>query len=165
MTSSLSPVEMTVDPTFVFNPDMGRVDNFRFADFEYRCGDNDTSVTAERVLELSDGRMVRFPSRVELSDLGMTEFEWLQSEGLTLPINAIIEQTSDSGEPVILVDNRDDLYSDAIDHWAGRPNLTDMDPVSDSDAAKACGCATGGSGAPAAVLLGLMLLGVRRKSE
>lgn len=107
MTSSVSPAEMTVDPTFVLNPDMGDVAQTRTAVEAYACRRQEGLFDARRALQLTDGRSVLLPSRRELSDLGMTEFEWLTEYGVTTPAAAIIERTSGSGQPEVLVDNRD----------------------------------------------------------
>jgi len=106
MTSSVSPTEMTVDPTFVLNPDMGNVNQTRRATEAYDCDNNEGLFEASRELRLADGRRVRLPSRERLSELGLTEFEWLTRNGMTTPAAAIIERTSDAGKPEVLVDNQ-----------------------------------------------------------
>ena len=148
MTSSVSPVDMTVDPTFVFNPDMGPVEQTRNADEIYHCGEGDQPFDAERTLVLSDGREVDLPSQRELSDLGLTEIEWLAQHGLTTPVNAVIERTGSSGEPEVLTDNRG-LLADQLESYLNEIG--------------GCGC----SSAPTSqgwLVLGLIGLLIRRRS-
>ena len=144
LTSSVSPAEMTVDPTFVFNPDMGDVAQVRGATERYECGGfSDDVFEASRELTLEDGRVVWLPSLDELSDLGMSEYEWLTDKGLTRPAAAIIEDTTDSGSPVILVDNRG-LLDQQASPYAGNNG--------------GCGCAHGSSPIGGFALLPLLLL-------
>ena len=148
MTSSVSPVDMTVDPTFVFNPDMGPVAQTREADEIYHCVDGDGLFDAERTLVLSDGRQVDLPSQSELSQLGLSEIEWLADHGLTTPVNAVIERTGASGQPEVLTDNRG-LLADQLETY-----LTEIE---------GCGC----SSAPTSqgwLVIGLISLLVRRRS-
>lgn len=128
MTSSVSPVEMTVDPTFVFNPDMGPVDQNRFADEIWFCTDGDMSQSI-RELHLADGRILTLPTGEYLSQRGLTEFEWVQLEGLNVPAAAFIERTGASGQPEVVVDNSQ-LLADQLAELEG-----------DDDAKKGCGCA------------------------
>jgi MYXO-CTERM domain-containing protein len=156
MTSSVSPEEMTIDPVFVFNPDMPAVNSIREATETLLCAPGINSADAARELYLPDGRRVMLPPR---SHMNLSDFEYLdQVAQLTLPAAAVIEKTSASGEPEILVDNRPSLTGDANDH-----NLIFPYDELSGQSASGCGCATGG-GAPVGVF-GLMLgaLALRRR--
>lgn len=148
LTSSVSPAEMTVDPTFVFNPDLGPVSQDRFADELWFCLDGDL-FDAPRELHLSDGREVSLPSVNRLAELGMTEFEWLEGEGLTVPTAAWIERTDETGPPEVVVDNRPALEEQLADH---------------DEASKGCGCATTQGSAGWLALSGLALA-LRRRNR
>ena len=146
MTSSISPVEMTIDPTFVFNPDMGEVEQLRVATERFVCTGGDLNASPS-VLELSDGRQIVLPSRQELARLGMTPFEWMESQGLTVPTNLIIEQTGPSGQPEILVDNRS-LLEDVLESL--------------NSGCGGCHNARVGVGTSGWILLGLLMMRRRR---
>ncbi len=141
MTSSISPVEMTVDPHFVFNPDMGAVDNEHFADIYVMCGAGGSWWDSSRRLELPDGRVIMVPSEEWLAEQGLTYAEFI--EGLTTHYAKIIEDASSSGEPEVLFD-LSQLDYDSIDEW--NDSFTDATEDAQEDgAAKGCGCSTGGS--------------------
>jgi len=143
MTSSVSPGEMTVDPTFVFNPDMADVAQVRNAIERYECGGRfDDVFEAPREVILADGRNIWIPSMDELGNRGLSEFEWLEANGLTRPAAALIEQTSASGQPEVLVDN-----SFLLDQQ--------IEPYGDS---KGCGCNQGSTQVGWLALLPLLLL-------
>jgi uncharacterized protein (TIGR03382 family) len=114
MTSSLDAVEMTTDPVFVQNPDMAEVSNTRQADFVFECTGGKKRDKAKRRLELADGREISIPSINWLDKNDMTEFEYIKDLGI---INAqIIEQTGASGQPNVLFDFTDQLFSDTEQH-------------------------------------------------
>ncbi|NCG18366.1 MAG: DUF2330 domain-containing protein [Rhodobacterales bacterium] len=114
LTSSLSAAEMTVDPVFVQNPDMGQVSNQHNADFIYDCNGKKRRNKAIRRLELEDGRVILLPSELWLAEEGMTEFEFLADFG---EVNAqVIEETSGSGNPNVLFDYTDNLFTQADEH-------------------------------------------------
>lgn len=155
MTSSLDAVEMTVDPVFVQNPDMtdDEVDNAHSADLVYECGNGRKRDKAPRRLVLEDGLEIRLPSESWFADRQMTEAEFIADLGATKA--KIIEQTSGSGEPVVIFDYTEDLNS-----------LTD---AFNADVARmigmGCGCATGiagGNAAGVALLAGGLLIRRRR---
>ena len=115
LSSSMSANEMTVDPVFVFNPDMPEVSALRFATETYRCGSvlrNQEQVTRE--LELSDGRMLLIPSVNWLERNQTTEAEIL-AEQRTIAAQRIAE-TRRSGDPTVLADFSDDLAEAARAH-------------------------------------------------
>jgi len=150
LVSSLSPAEMTVDPTFALNPDLPDVSNLRQATESFDCdGADEDPYDAHRTLTLSDGRSVLLPSYRWLDDHRMTTIAWLQQEGLTEPANKRIEQTGPTGLPVVLQDN-----TSLLETQVSTPIL--------EDTAKGCGCSTSD---PRVGLLavGLLGLGLRRR--
>ena len=151
MTSSVSPAEMTVDPVFVFNRDMPEQPQVRTAFETTHCVLDNDWWQAPRTFSVADGRSVSLPSRAKLDEMGVSELEYISS--LHEPYAAVIERTSSSGMPEVLVDNTNVLND----------RLAEFEGDSDADA-KGCGCSTSGSGAPAGLgLLGLVALGMRRR--
>jgi len=151
MTSSVSPVEMTVDPTFVLNPDMGDVDNNHSADLVTECGNGRYRDTAPRRLDLADGRSIRLPSSSWFSENETTESEFLAELG---DVNAmVIEATSASGDPEIIFDYTEDGQAavDSFNKMVRR--LT------------GCGCATGAEPVGALYLSALLGAVALRRRE
>ncbi len=102
MTSSLDAAEMTVDPVFVKNPDMGEVSNQYRADFVYECSGGKRRSKAMRRLDLEDGREILIPSERWMEENNTTPFEFIAGLG---DINAaVIEQTGGSGKAKVLND-------------------------------------------------------------
>ena len=157
MTSSVSPEEMTIDPVFVFNSEMGPVERIRQATEIYDCSAQDGEGTWEspRRLRIDGYPDVQLPSMEELNELEMSEFEWLEMAGWTTPASLIIEATAAEGMPEVLVDRDPDAMS------GGVPPIYD-DAPEDSVAAAGCGCDTTG---PASVGWLALLAGlfVRRR--
>ena len=156
LTSSISPVEMTIDPMFVFNPDMGEVALEHQADLYIMCGLGGTYWNSLRRLELADGRLIYVPSEEWLAERGLTYAEFI--EGLTSHYAKIIEDASESGEPTVLFD----LYE------AGDPDLdawnASQEPGGAEEAsAKGCGCSSTQSGAVGGLTLLALLVGARRR--
>jgi len=161
MTSSISPTEMTVDPVFVLNPDMGLVSNVREAEVVYLCGNGKTWDESARRLELSDGRVLLLPSHDWLDDNGLTLDEFL--ENLT-DINAlIIEKTGASGPPEVLQDFTDQAAAedDENNHWV-QDEFGEEEP---DDGTSGCGCNSTTTGAPLAWGMALMTLILRRRRK
>ncbi|MEO0605681.1 MAG: MYXO-CTERM sorting domain-containing protein, partial [Myxococcota bacterium] len=155
LTSSISPVEMTVDPTFVFNADMEQsVPLERSAMVELLCEEGKAFTDVERRLVLADGRAYRLPSMQWFWDRGTTEYEFLS--GLMDDFALLIERTSGEGPPVPLYDGRERAVEIAEDHNATFGPLPG-----------ACGCSstTGPVGASLGLAgaLGLVLLRRRRR--
>lgn len=151
LTSSVSPEEMTVDPTFVFNADMAQdVPLQHNAVLEYLCGAGGDANTSERRLVLSDGRAYPLPSQQWFWDRGITEHEYLLDNVTTYAL--VIEATSDSGEPELLFDYRDEAAAEA-------------EALFDELGQRACaGCSSGTASGGAVALLMLLGLARRRRS-
>ena len=163
MTSSVSPEEMTIDPMFVFNPDMGPVDFLRSATETTLCNPSLVSDDAVRELQLPDGRTIMLPPR---NDMNTSDFEYLDTVAmLTVPSAAVIEKTSASGEPEVLVDNRPGLTGEADDHNRTFPYDQETGQGYDELSADPKGCACSTSGPVPAGLLSLMcgVLALRRR--
>ncbi|MEQ1502445.1 MAG: DUF2330 domain-containing protein [Myxococcota bacterium] len=156
MTSSVSPAEMTVDPTFVFNADMEQtVSADRRAQVELFCATGGSFYDSPRKLTLADGRSYDLPSSQWLADAGMTEYQYLAS---LMGVYALtIEDTSGSGQPTVLFDYTEQARAEAEAFNADQPS-------DDLDTHAACGCSTSTSGAASGVvLLGLAGLAARRR--
>jgi MYXO-CTERM domain-containing protein len=152
MTSSVSPVEMTVDPTFVFNASMGDVDSRHDADLVYECGNGRYRDTAPRRLDLEDGRSVRLPSEAWFDANETTPSEFIAELG---DVNAmVIEATGSSGDPEIIFDYTEDGQL-AVDKFNQMVNRL-----------VGCGCATGAEPVGAWYLTALLgAAAMRRRRE
>jgi hypothetical protein len=153
MTSSVSPVEMTLDPTFVFNPDMDQVvSQQRSATLEMLCGFGGAWDTSPRRLKLADGRAYELPSIDWFRQEGITEYEYLSE--LMTNYAIVIEETSAEGDPSVLADFTQEAFEQAAVF-----NDRGLDGM-----ASGCGCRSVGGVAPALILPLLGLVIRRRRS-
>ena len=175
MYTTISPGEMTIDPFFIENPQLGDVANIRIATQTNLC-------SGDSVVDLPDDRQVFIPQGE-----GWPEFI------NELPFEEDIEETMQVGAPVNLVDNTE-IINSAIDQWNSDHNWppqpggetttagpedttggdddsagasTDSGGESGGDAqGSGCGCTTrddAGGALGFALLLGALGLGVRRR--
>jgi MYXO-CTERM domain-containing protein len=154
LTSSISPVEMTIDPMFVFNPDMPEVDGVWNADIYYLCGNGNPWAESNKRVELPDGRQFLVPSDKWLYDHDLTYGELLTQ--ITDYYAKIIERTGENGEPEMI--------------WSlgGENGLQDIDDfdAGDDDASStqgACGCSTEAPASLTPMMLVLALAVARRR--
>ena len=151
--SSISPVEMTVDPKFGFNPDLPRPDDISTLANTLLCNSMVSDPwSAKQRLDYPLGFSLTIPSSNELAEMGMTEFEFVQAVTPTSAL--IIEELGESGEGTILVDNRDALSD-------GLQGIDEAVPSSEEEQG-GCGCSTS-SPAGAVGLLPLLALAFRRR--
>lgn len=153
LTSSVSPVEMTVDPTFVFNGDMEQeVGLQRTAKVQMLCGWGGKWSEAPRKLVLPDGRSYDLPSELWFQDRGLTEYEYLSELMTTYAM--VIERTGASGDPEVLFDGSEQAVADA-EAFNGDGEATGA----------GCGCSgTGGAASALGWLGALALIGRRRRA-
>lgn len=154
MTSSLSPIEMDVDPTFVLNPDLPtEVSETRSADLVYECNSGVRLEEALRRLELADGRVLDLPPESYLRDEGISDFAYLAEHGADAAI--VVERTGEKGSAQVVTDHRPRLQQLMADHNARVRELFR-------------GCAdcssTGGPGGLVLVGLGLLVVAARRRA-
>ncbi len=110
--TTMDPSEMTVDPQFVFNPDVEQeLVSSRTATNELHCGWLGDANDATRVLVLSDGRQIQLPSAAWLADHGFTELEYMDE--LTSPAAIVIEDLGESGQGEIIADFRETAADEA----------------------------------------------------
>ncbi len=152
MTSSISPIEMTIDPMFVQNATMSDVSNVHTATLEMDCrGGRDWS-TARRRIILEDGRVLLVPSNEWFWETGTATSDWF---GDSTDVNAlVIEQTSADGQPVVLSDNSA-IAQDRIDD--------NNDRVQDEWNGAGCGCSSTPTPWTGLALLPMVGLMVRRR--
>ena len=146
MFTTMDPSEMTVDPQFVFNPDMEQdLASVHTAVNELHCGLFEKYENAERVLVLPDGREIKLPSEASLGRTFTDEIEYMDE--LTSPAAIVIEDLGASGPGTIIADYRDEAAEEAASFGRG------------------CSCATA-DGRPLAVLF-VLLAGVvlRRRNS
>lgn len=158
MTSSMSPDEMTLDPTFVLNPDMPAVSNVREADLVVDCRVETDRWDAPQYIELADGRRVQVPSSRWLAENGGS---WVDTDA---PAAARIERTSAAGQPEPIQDNGAAVDAALDDHnaWVAGLDGRDLDATPGDDTVRAAGCGAGcaQSGGPSGAVAGLGLLGL-----
>jgi hypothetical protein len=148
--TTMDPSEMTMDPLFVFNPDVEQIlDSNHTATSEYHCGVFGDRDDATRVLVLSDGRRIQLPSEAWMAENGITELEYMDE--LTSPAAIVIENLSDSGPGEILQDYREQAADEAAAFGQDSPG--------------GCACGTGSPRSLAAILLLLGLVAARRTSR
>lgn len=153
MTSSLDAVEMTVDPSFVFNADMAQeMEQLRVASMYYDCAGTVTSNAANRRFTLPDGRMYFLPSEDWFASAGISEFDYLQ-EHLTDVAANIIERTGPEGLPEAMYDRT----AEALDE-----SLRFNDAVGELLGC-AGGCSGAGRGGGVALTAGALALLARRR--
>jgi MYXO-CTERM domain-containing protein len=154
----MSPEEMTVDPRFGFNPDLEPPVEITQLDVTMLCTSAAPTVwDAEQFLEYPLGLNLKIPSFSTLSSMGMTEFEYVQTEFSNTAL--LIEQLGESGQGEIIVDNRPE-FTDAGD--AGSPDTIAFDDVESEEPIQGCGCTASGSSAVGWLPL-LLLAGLRRR--
>jgi MYXO-CTERM domain-containing protein len=158
--TSLSAEEMTVDPVFAFNREMGDVDNVHRATAVMVCDSPSDYGALPIVVTLSDGREV------------LTSFS---GSGLVnaMPGAAALEQTNATGAPVAVprTDGRSPLAELAAHNVAAAKAFPDRSfELNPGDgerrvgrAASDGGCSTGGNAAGLFGLVGLGLLALRRR--
>lgn len=156
LTSSLDAIEMTVDPTFVFNPDMAQeISNIHTAQLLMYCGDGGSAHLSLREIVFEDGRSVLLPSEEWLDAQGLTELDYMGA--LAEKAALIIERTSSSGEAEVLAD-----YTGWADDEAWDISEATRALAPEEADAKGCGCSSAGQ--PAFGLLALLpLLAIRRR--
>ena len=153
MTSSVSPVEMTVDPTFVFNRQVTQsVELLRTATIEYYCDPGMEYLEAPRRLVLEDGRAYELPSTQWFFENNLTEYEYLLP--LLAPYALVIEDMGATGQPVVVFDG---LPAEEIeaDEFNESSNVI-VTPTG-------CGCQHGSSGGLAISVLVALGLAFRRR--
>ena len=146
--TTLSPDEMTKDPEFAFNPDLADVPNQRTAVQFIPCGDNGPDFD-KAIIETPSGLSFRL-------EQGANPGVILRQQGTTVagdgaPGAAVIEQMLTSGAPEIEEDRRPELESRYAASRSGE------------DSGCSCGVAGAGSSLLSPGLLGLLLLGRRRR--
>ncbi|MEM6290732.1 MAG: DUF2330 domain-containing protein [Myxococcota bacterium] len=159
MYTTISPSEMTKDPMFFVKPDLEEVPNIRTATNRSLCnGDN--------VWTLPDGREVYVPLGESWPDIGGDEF-WEEE----------VDEMSDQGAPMILVDNSQAINEqlrayNTAQGWDGsgeNGGVEGGDAADDEDALArgGCGCTTSDpvSGAVWSLgfLVGFGVIGRRRR--
>jgi hypothetical protein len=143
LTSSISADEMTVDPRFVLNPDMGDVSNVHDAVIQVECKGRFQWSKAPRRLVLEDGRELELPSFDEMGQVWESWDAWVGD--ISAHAAERIEGTSGSGEPMIISDNAPAIQA-ALDAHN-----------------EAIGCGCNSSGGALGVLPLFLVLGLRRR--
>ncbi len=123
MYTTLSPEEMSKDPTFSFNPSLPDVDNEHNADFTVLC-DGSGNVDGSGILRLPDGR------RFFIND----QAAWSARNRTGVPYSRRIELLREEGAPMVEIDNATRL-SDSDADSSGCTCLAGGTPASGSSTA------------------------------
>lgn len=178
MVTTLSPHEMTEDPLFVENPDLGVFDQLQ------QIGQNNLFCDGPSSYSMPDGRLVAIPNGT-----------WPAIEPDQMPWAARIEQLTDAGAPQVTTDNAEliagllDRFNemhgprapvqtacgedtggasdDFGDDQSIPPDGLSAGSSEDRDDDSGCSCSSGGSPAGWAWALGALVLGcvVRRRQR
>ena len=159
--TSLSAEEMTVDPVFAFNSEMGDVDNVHRATAVMVCENNGSYEAVPIVVTLADGREV------------LTSFS-ASSQLDAMPGAAALEQTGATGAPVAVArtDGRNPVAELAAHNVAAAKAFPDRSfELNPGDGERRVGsirsdggCSSGGSSAGLSSLLALLgLVALRRR--
>lgn len=150
--TTMSANEMTVDPLFTFNPDLGPVSNVHTATRVVECDGNHTAQDAPWRIELPQGGIIRGGPET----LG----SW-PSEFASQPPNLRISREGESGSGKVVEDNAGTIQASLDDYSARHPRPS---PTGDSG-----GCQLTSTprhaGAWAVLLLGLLRRGRRGESS
>lgn len=103
--TTMSAAEMTVDPSFDFNADLGDVDNNHVAQQIIMCSPTISQFEAPFRVELPSGETV----------YGAVQGQWpVNLTNTKLPATIRISQAGTSGAPVVLVDNAELITAELI---------------------------------------------------
>ena len=151
MYTTISPAEMTEDPMFHENPNLGDVDMLRMATQRILCN-------GDSIWTLPDGREVYVRAGDPWPDFDAA----LPDDGSTMPASEFIDEvpTSD-GAPMRLVDNAEliDTKLRAYNEgqgWNGASVPEGAEPQ--PELSGGCGCTAAGGGAGAVWMLGFSVL-------
>ena len=129
MYTTLSAEEMTLDPIFSFNPDMNDVDNVRYADAEFDCGDGLLRSEAPVTITLEDGRTIALAAGGSRQVLD------------AMPAADSMSEAGAEGEPKLVQSNRE-----AIDAALARHNGGENGGSGGAGSGGSGGAGSGGSG-------------------
>lgn len=161
MYTTMSAGEMSIDPEFDLNPDLGAYSNQHFADRVIECRRDVYSWEAPWRTTLPDGTVVRGRGNV-----------WPFGLGTDMPAVRVVEQTGTAGEPEEISNNSSAISRSIADHNAANPP-GDIDGDGRPDPIRGVtlaggggGCSAGGAGASgfAVVLAALGFSRRRRRS-
>ena len=154
--TTMSAVEMTVDPLFTFNPDLEAVNNVHTAERVIECSAGYYQEEAPWRIELPQGGVIRGGP----SDVG----SW-PSSFASQPPNRLITRQGDSGPGKVLEDNSDEITSDVAKYSASVATPPRHAGTSSTIFGDCSSSGKPSSGSWAFALLGLSaLLGRRRRS-
>jgi MYXO-CTERM domain-containing protein len=129
--TTMSADEMTRDPVFDFNPDLGDVDNFHNATQVVECSPSISVQDAPWRIELPDGQIIRGEGQ-----------DWPLDVSPEIPAAARIMMGAPSGEGAVLTDNEE--------------AIREIVRSSNARFGNGLGCAVGGRSAGSSTLLGLL---------
>ncbi len=154
LSTTMSPDEMTTDPYFTYNLDLGDVSNEHAADVTIHCGDGGRYGSSPITIELADGTVIGDPD-------GFGRTYGTPGFAEAGPAALLVEQLGDSG-PGVVTEDLSGQVDRCIRCYVGGPGFgLEHAPGSREEAASGCGCDAGAGAGPA--LLGLAALLLRRR--
>ncbi|MEO8185412.1 MAG: DUF2330 domain-containing protein, partial [Deltaproteobacteria bacterium] len=150
--STLSAAEMTLDPVFVFNPDLPEVDNIHRAERVIECNPNVYQSDAPWRIELPQGSLLRGSAR--------SVNQWPSALDAA-PANFRVLSRSSSGPGRVVEDNADEINTQLAAYNESLASSGSASPAASSDRGGFCSLARAPdpSGQPSAPL-GLALCGL-----
>ncbi|MDX1747153.1 MAG: MYXO-CTERM sorting domain-containing protein, partial [Halobacteriales archaeon] len=146
--TTMSASEMTLDPSFDYNPDLENVSNVHTAERIIECHTSITQSEAPWRAELPSGLVVR-------GEPGSNSWPFQPGDDREMPATISVQEVDTSGPGEIVRDNIEDIRVVLDRHNAAIPEVRG-----------GCGCRTAGSapgGSLLFVLVGMVGLGLRRR--
>jgi MYXO-CTERM domain-containing protein len=151
--TTMSPDEMTRDPTFSFNPDLPQVSNLHWGTLQYlECGPNNyPSFDGPAMLVTEQGWKLYMPN-------GLAANDWLTAP---LPASHRIEMLREEGAAQVVTDNAGAITDGVSDyHPQPPPPVVDMPP---KERAGGCAASPGAGGSAGALLLASLAVALLRR--
>ena len=145
--STLSPAEMTLDPEFAFNPDLGEVPNNRVAVQRVGCDFEGNLRFGRAVIETPSGIRFRLQDGVNPNVIRRQAGETVR--GMGVPGAQVIQRTLTAGPAEVQSDRT--------------PDIEEMNPIALNDGGCACDAAEGSAPTAFGLLALLGLVGLRRR--
>ena len=146
--TTMSAADMTLDPVFTYNKDLGDVSNVHTAERIIECNPEIYQFEAPWRIELPQGGVIRGSAEDAASRVWPNDVQ-------QQPANLIVSQLSESGKGMVVVDNSDEVQASLREY---NESLDLPDTPGSESGKRAGGCSMGAksAGLPWSVALGLV---------